>query len=60
MEGRDVITTCLTSWLGIGDSAWDVLYDDESEAAAETISVLCAHFLDAVPALLDGLGFDHP
>jgi len=37
-----------------------VLYDDESEAAAETISVLCAHFLDAVPALLDGLGFDHP
>jgi hypothetical protein len=57
-EGRDVITTGLTSWLGIGDSAWDVLYDDQSEAAAETIGVLCAHFLDAVPILLDGLYFD--
>lgn len=59
-EWGDVIKTGLPSWLGIGDSMWDVLYDDQSEAAAETIGVLCAHFLDALPVLLDGLDFDRP
>ncbi|HEU0048040.1 MAG TPA: hypothetical protein VFQ43_10605 [Nitrososphaera sp.] len=57
-QWRDVITTTITSWLGIGDGTWDVLYEDESESAAATIATLCDHFLKVVPELLQGLDFD--
>jgi hypothetical protein len=55
---RVVLTTTITSWLGVGDGAWDLLYEDNSNAAAETIAALTDHFLKAVPELLEGLEFD--
>jgi hypothetical protein len=57
-DWREVLKTSITSWLGIGHGAWDLLYEDQSEGAAKTIALLCAHFMNAVPELLDGLVYD--
>jgi len=57
-DWREVMTTNITSWLGVGDGSWDVLYEDQAAQAAETFAVLCAHFMTVVPELLDGLDYD--
>jgi hypothetical protein len=57
-DWRDVLVTTITSWLGVGDGAWDVLYEDQSAEAAQTFGVLCAHFMTAIPEVLDGLDYD--
>jgi hypothetical protein len=57
-DWREVLATTITSWLGVGDGAWDVLYEDRSAEAAETFGMLCAHFMTAIPELLDGLDYD--
>ena len=57
-DWREVLATTITSWLGVGDGSWDVLYEDQSAGAAETFGVLCAHFMTAVPELLEDLDYD--
>jgi len=54
--------TCLFSWLGIpGQFFWDLMLDDDdADAAAISIGVLCGHFVAAVRGLLDGLSHDVP
>ena len=44
------------SWLGIASQTmWNLLTDADTAEAAQTLALLCSHFLQAVPALLDGL-----
>jgi len=57
-DWRDVLVTAITSWLGIGSVVWDVLYEDQSAEAAQTFGTLCAHFMTAIPEVLDGLDYD--
>jgi hypothetical protein len=43
------------SWLGIGQTKWRVRSDLEIPTAVESLARACAHFLAAVPQLLNGL-----
>jgi len=49
----------LLSWLGItSQTCWDLLTESDIPEAAETLSLLCSHFMQAVSDLLDGLVLD--
>jgi hypothetical protein len=46
----------LLNWLGLGGTTtWDILAAGEAEWAAQAMAGFCSHFLDAAPALLEGL-----
>jgi hypothetical protein len=46
----------LLSWLGIaGQTSWSCVYDADAPSLSDCLGRLCAHFLDALPRLLDGL-----
>ncbi|MBZ4421854.1 hypothetical protein [Myxococcus sp. RHSTA-1-4] len=46
----------LMTWLGLsGTTSWNVLAEGEAEEAAQAMASFCEHFLQAAPALLDGL-----
>jgi len=46
--------TSMLSWLGISSqTTWDLLSDSDIPEAAKTVALLCSHFLEAVPDLLD-------
>lgn len=40
-------------WLGVGETEWGFLTEEELPFAANTLGNLCSHFLNAVPYLLD-------
>lgn len=42
-------------WMGIGESTWSWLVDDDVSDAAHSVIRLCAHFLESLTLLLDGL-----
>jgi hypothetical protein len=53
--------TNVLSWLGIGGLVWDLILDDDDAAgAAISMAVLCAHFINGAPKLLEGLSHDVP
>lgn len=56
--------TDFLSWLGIPGGHglfWDlILDDDDADGAAISMATLCAHFIRAVPNLLEGLSHDLP
>jgi hypothetical protein len=46
----------LLRWLGItGQTMWDELTEPELPEAAKTLALLCSHFMQATPKLLEGL-----
>jgi hypothetical protein len=47
----------LNRWLGTGETQWSMLTEADESEAAQSISVLCAHFLQAAPELLRGLSW---
>ena len=50
-------STNICAWLGAGaDSfSWYVTNEEEIENAAETLAVLCNHYLENIQSVLDGL-----
>jgi len=46
----------LMTWLGlVGGTRWNTLPTGKEHEAAETLRMLCQHFLESLPALLEGL-----
>jgi hypothetical protein len=46
----------ICAWLGVGgQTAWDQITEADTAGAARGLARICAHFLEALPALLDGL-----
>lgn len=43
------------AWLGICQTQWQYLSNDDLKPTAESLSILCKHFMIAVPKLLEGL-----
>ena len=52
---REGVSLC--GWLGIGGghTVWNQLTQADSPAAAQSLARICAHFLEAAPALVAGL-----
>lgn len=51
--------TSVLSWLGISSQTiWDLLTKSDASEAARTLALLCSHFIQAVPGLLEGLMLD--
>jgi len=51
---KEGLSAC--AWLGIaGQTDWNRLVESDTPAAARSLARVCAHFLEALPALLAGL-----
>ncbi len=48
----------LLSWLGIGQTMWSGLSDEDVEPVAKLLAKIISHFMNAVPKLLEGLSPD--
>jgi hypothetical protein len=48
----------ILSWLGIAQTDWTYVQESEEGQVVECLVELCAHFVRAVPKLLDGLSHD--
>jgi hypothetical protein len=49
-------TLSICAWLGIaGQTAWDQVTEADTPGVARALARICAHFLEALPTLLDGL-----
>jgi hypothetical protein len=40
-------------WLGMGETSWDYLTEEDTPLAAKTLSDICSHFMQALPSLLN-------
>jgi hypothetical protein len=47
-------------WMGITQTDWFDLSEDEYSEAADSLARVCTYFLDAAPKLLDGLSHELP
>jgi len=55
-EDVPLILHGLAAWFGaVGNTDWDMLTKENLPESVDDLIVLCRHFLDAVPNLLDGL-----
>ena len=50
--------TNVLSWLGFSVQDIEVPSEQDEGPATEALSLLCAHYLDAIPAVLEGLTAD--
>jgi hypothetical protein len=45
----------LQAWMGLGHTKWDQIEAGEITEAARNLEEICAHFVTALPRLLEGL-----
>ena len=55
-----LLATDFQKWLGMGQTAWNFLTEEDTPMAAKTLALLCSHFMEAIPDLLSELSLDLP
>jgi hypothetical protein len=51
-------TMNLHSWLGLGQSMWDIYFEEDEEMMVNRMLQLCRCYIDHLPRLLDGLNIE--
>jgi hypothetical protein len=49
----------LLRWFGIAGTTWDLISEVEIESAVDCLSLICVHFMQVAPGLVDGLVYEN-